>query len=179
MTDTSLAVNGQAEKADVDELLKTKSGIRLDIGCGGHKVHPTWIGMDLQPLPGVDIVHDWNVFPWPLPDECAVQVLASHVVEHVNPANGGFLRWMDEVWRLMKPGGSFVIVVPYAGSHGFWQDPTHCNGCNETTWCYFDPEHPSGLYGFYRPKPWRIRNETLKWNPATNMDVILEKRSLD
>lgn len=156
------------------ELIAAKQGIRLDIGCGSHK-QSGFVGMDHQALPGVDIVHNWNDMPWPLPDECCLTILASHVVEHVNPADGRFLSWMDECWRIMKPEGRLAIIVPYAGSHGFWQDPTHCNGCNETTWAYFDPEHTEGLfYHFYRPKPWTIK--TLNWDIATNMEVVLEKR---
>ena len=161
---------------DMAELLKANSGIRLDIGCGANKT-PGWVGMDRQALPGVDIVHNWSVFPWPLPDECALQALASHVVEHVNPADGHFLTWMDEVWRVLKPSGRLAIVVPYATSHGMFQDPTHCNFCNETTWAYFDPNHPQAgglLYAFYRPMPWRV--VTCVWDVATNMEVILEKR---
>lgn len=162
--------------ADISELLEANSGIRLDIGCGRNKT-PGWVGMDFQELEGVDIVHDWNDMPWPLPDESCLQILASHVVEHVNPANGHFLRWMDECWRLLKPNGSLAIIVPYATSHGMFQDPTHCNFCNETTWAYFDPEHyqagPS-LYGFYTPKPWRV--QTCYYDPNANMEAILRKR---
>lgn len=149
------------------------SGILLDVGCGANKL-PGHHGMDRQKLEGVDTVHDWNDLPWPFPDECALQVMAVHVIEHVSPINGFFLEWMDEVWRILKPGGRFGIVVPYATSFGYFQDPTHCNPCNEATWCYFDPEHPSQLYNFYAPKPWAIRK--CEWDVQINMEVVLEKR---
>jgi hypothetical protein len=133
--------------------------------------------MDHQPLPGVDIVHSWNDMPWPLPDESCVQILASHVVEHVNPADGGFLRWMDECWRILKPGYTLAIVAPYATSHGMFQDPTHINFVNETTFAYFDPEHYSAgglLYSFYTPRPWRV--EQCYWDPNASIEVIMRKR---
>ncbi len=155
-----------------------KTGIRLDIGCGHNKIAESWVGMDAQDVPGVDVVHNWNDFPWPFQDESVLQILASHVVEHVNPADGHFLRWMNECWRILVPNGVMGIVAPYAGSHGFWQDPTHCNGVNETTFAYFDPEHPSignGLWGFYQPQPWRIRE--CFWSPVGNIEVIMEKRN--
>jgi SAM-dependent methyltransferase len=128
----------------------------------------------------VDIV--WNVEeqPWPLPDECVLVAIASHLVEHINPAGGGFLRFMDEVWRVLKPGAQFAIAVPYAGSVGYWQDPTHCNGCNEITWAYFDPLEPNtggALYKIYKPKPWKI--ESLTWSCVGNMEVVLQKRLED
>lgn len=156
----------------IDEVLQRHSGIRLDIGCGANK-QKGFVGMDRRPLKGVDIVHDWNDYPWPLPDESCQMVMASHVVEHVNPADGGFLRWMDELWRITAVGGQVAISLPHGYSPGYLQDPTHCNPCNEATWLYFDPDH--GLYGIYEPKPWRI--EALASHPMANIELVLIKRA--
>ena len=158
----------------LDSRLSRLQGIRLDLGCGEHK-QETFVGLDVRPLPGVDIVHDVQDIPWPLPDECCLTVLASHLVEHINPAGGGFLRFMDEAWRVCVVGAQFAISCPYAGSPGYWQDPTHCNGCNQATWAYFDPRQ--SLYAIYRPRPWHI--EHITWNPVGNMEVLLRKVALD
>jgi hypothetical protein len=161
----------------IDELLRERAGIRLDIGCGAHKQGADWVGMDVRPLPGVDIVHDFEVYPWPLPDACVTVAVASHVVEHIYPARFGFIRWMDELWRVMQVGGKAALALPHGNSQGYLQDPTHCNACNETTWAYFDPEEPSTqglLWSIYKPKPWRI--EFLAWDPSANIEVILVKR---
>lgn len=166
--------------SNIESLLKERGGIRLDIGCGQNKQAPDWIGIDARDLPGVDIVHNVEVYPWPLPDECVTVAVASHLVEHINPHGGGFIRFMDEVWRVMKPGGQFAIATPHGASPGFLQDPTHCNPCNEATWAYFDPLEPNtggGLYRIYRPKPWQIKN--LSWDPAANIEVVLVKRRED
>lgn len=157
---------------NIDELLKERSGIRLDIGCG-RNIQPGFVGMDIQALPGVDIVHDWNVFPWPLPDGCVLTAVASHVVEHVNPADFHFINWMNELWRICKVGAQVALVYPHGSSQGFLQDPTHCNALNENTWWYFDPALPQ-LYNFYQPKPWKVVDR--RWSPVTNVEVILEKR---
>lgn len=148
------------------------SGIQLDIGCGGNK-QAGFVGMDARQLPGVDVVWNWNDFPWPFQDNSVLRSIASHVVEHVNPVDGNFIRWMDEVWRITVPAGQFAIAMPYGWSFGYIQDPTHCNPCNEATWAYFAPEHPSGLYNIYRPKPWKI--EMLSWDVTGNMEVLLRK----
>lgn len=173
---------------DIDELLAKKAGIRLDIGCGENKQDENFVGMDVRPLEGVDIVHDINVHPWPLPDGCVSLAVASHLVEHIprTALNGNgetifpFMAFMNEVWRVMQVGGQFAIAMPYAGSPGYFQDPTHCNPCNEITWAYFDPEavtmYGAGtLWRIYKPKPWWIKQ--LTYDPNGNMEVLLIKRN--
>jgi SAM-dependent methyltransferase len=165
-----------------DTVIAKALGIRLDIGCGGNK-QPGFVGMDIRPLPGVDIVHDINVHPWPIPDETVLVAMASHLVEHIPPmafidgkTHMLFIEFMDEVWRILKPGGEFAIALPHGDSQGYLQDPTHCNACNENTWAYFDPDNGSGLWNIYQPKPWRIK--FLNWSPAANIEVIMVKRAL-
>lgn len=167
--------------ATIEELLRQAAGVRLDIGCGANK-QPNFIGIDVQELPGVDIVHDVNIHPWPLPDECATGAMCSHLVEHIPPVafrpDGRtwfpFIEFMDEVWRILKPDGQFAISCPHGWSAGYLQDPTHCNALNENTWYYFDPDTANGLlYSFYKPKPWKV--ETLYWDLSANMEVILRK----
>lgn len=158
------------------EQLIREQGIRLDIGCGSSK-QAGFIGIDKLPLPGVDIVHDLETFPWPLPDESVSVAMASHVLEHINPAGGTFINVMNEVWRILKPKGQFAFVVPYAESFGMFQDPTHCNFINEATMNYFDPLHPSGFYNFYHPKPWKIIKQPFSRTGV--LECLLEKRPMD
>lgn len=177
---------------DIQSVLKEKGGIKLDVGCGEHKQGLDWVGLDVQELPGVDIVHDFNVHPWPLPNECVLTAIASHVLEHVPKMviDNGRTRWpfiefMNEMWRIMKPDGNFAIIVPHGASPGYMQDPTHTTQINETTWGYFDPIAYGGqLYRFYKPKPWKIRlnpmgEADLFYDPSGNMEVVLIKRRMD
>lgn len=150
--------------------------IKIDLGCGEHKPEG-FIGMDVRKLPGVDVVHDMEKTPWPFPDGCATLLSASHVVEHIDPRAFGFIKFMDEAWRVLKPEGQFRIATPYAGSTGYWSDPTHVNPCTHHTFHYFDPLQPTGLYKEYKPKPWKI--EQLYWSPDGNMEVLLSKRRED
>ncbi len=170
-----------AKDVDIAQLIKDKSGIQLDIGCGSNK-QPGYVGIDLLKLPGVDIVHDIEEIPWPLPDESVIRAIASHVLEHINPHKGVFINVMNEIWRVVKPRGQFAFVVPHGESPGFIQDPTHCNPMNETTMHYFDPdpEHSNigpALYNFYHPKPWKII--TQYFDRAGNLEILLEKRPMD
>lgn len=146
--------------------------LQLDLGCGGNK-QKGFIGMDLRALPGVDIVHDIEVFPWPLESGCCQTVVASHLVEHIKPWYS--IPFMDECWRVLQEGGKLLIATPYPGSRGFWQDPTHCNGWSEATFQYFDPRYP--LYGIYQPKPWEIKKGFPVYQSNGNLEVILTKVS--
>jgi len=159
------------------DLLKSKDKVKLDIACGSHKQGPDWVGIDIQARPGVDIVHDIEVYPWPLPDNCVDIAVGSHIAEHIDPTHFGFINWMNEIWRVLKYEGALMLSLPYAGSPGYWQDPTHVNPCNENTWIYFDPLHPSGFYSFYQPKPWKLTNIT--WDTQGFMEVAMEKRRED
>lgn len=163
-----------------DDLVK-KHGIHLDIG-GGNNPNPGAINIDILPLPKVDIVWDLEDTPWKVdgkvfPAESVSIATASHVLEHIDPHKGVFIAVMNEIWRVLRPEGQFAFVVPHAESPGMMQDPTHCNFINETTMHYFDPLSETQLYQFYRPKPWKIVQQV--FNPAGNLEVLLEKRKLD
>lgn len=190
----------------IEELI-TDQGIRLDIG-GGNNPQPGFVNIDILDLPKVDIVHNIELTPWPLPDESVSLAMASHLLEHISPAPDSartdalikllvrkgvisqtesdkelghpgsvFLNVMNEIWRILKPGGQFAFVVPYAESFGMYQDPTHINFINEATMGYFDPLHPSGYYAFYKPKPWKIIKQPFSRSGV--LECLLEKRPLD
>ena len=160
------------------KLLEDKGAImKLDLGSGENQ-EPGFINMDCRKLTGIDIVHDIESLPWPLPDGCATLVMARHLVEHINPANFGFINFMNECWRVLKIDGQMLITTPYGGSVGYWGDPTHINGCTNFTWNYFDPLTTDGLYyRQYRPKPWKIIS--CYWSSDGNMEVLLSKRKED
>jgi hypothetical protein len=186
---------------NIDDLLKNAAGIKLDIGCGAQKQGADWIGLDLQNIPGVDIVWDMNIHPWPLPDECVTTAICSHVLEHIpkvaldysrpsNPTRFPLIEFMDEIWRVMKPDGHLAIAVPHGASESFIQDPTHASPLNEITFYYFDPlfkagEAPPGyLYQFCKCKPWKImegprKEPMLFYNPQGYIEIVLIKRRMD
>lgn len=158
------------------DLLAKRKISYVDIGCGGNKQGKDWFGIDYRSLPGVDLVQDLEKFPWVIPSESFDIAVASHVVEHIQPTHGIFISWMNEVWRILKPGGEFMISAPYAGSIGMFRDPTHCNFVNEETWSYFAPHDQlfqGGLYGIYAPLPWEIKINT--WHVTGNIEVALKK----
>jgi len=152
-----------------EKLFKEKSGVRIDFGCGNNCTKG-WIGVDKRKLKGVDIIQDLQETPWlNIPSNCCILGLLSHVYEHIEPKYR--LQVMDELWRVMKPGGQLFISAPYATSMGAFQDPTHYPAPNEATFQYFDKRFP--LYKIYKPKPWNLIRNT--WQLNGNIEAILEK----
>jgi len=158
------------------ELVREKT--RVQVKLGGRDSQPGFIIMNDEAGPAVDICHDFEKYPYPIPSDSVDMLVAPDLVEHINPANKGMIKWMNECWRILKLNGEFLIATPYAGSMGYYQDPCHVNPCNEATWYYFDPMQANGtLYSVYRPKPFKIIKTA--WVQTGNMEVLLAKRPLD
>ncbi len=66
----------------------------------------SYVGCDMRPGPGVDRVEDVSSIG--LPDFSAGTVLCIETFEHVFEVRRAF----DEVYRILKPGGIFVITTP-------------------------------------------------------------------
>jgi SAM-dependent methyltransferase len=104
----------------------------LDLGCGARKVEGAF-GIDAVRLPGVDLVHDLESRPFPLPDDCADEVVLHHVLEHFADP----LPLMEEVWRLTRPGGRVRIRTPHYSGPYAWIDPTHRRAFTSQSFHYF------------------------------------------
>lgn len=95
--------------------------MKLNLGSG-HVHLPQaegWINLDANPNTGCDVAA--YVPPLPFGDESLDHILASHFIEHVPDT----IALMNECWRVLKPGGTMKVFVPYALSHAAFQDPQH------------------------------------------------------
>lgn len=86
----------------------------------------------------------------PFPDNSIESVISHHALEHIGP---GFMKLMDEVHRVLKPGGLFRIIVPAFPSHAAVADPTHVRYFCEGTWVTWtgSPGGPKYTDGFAEP----------------------------
>lgn len=92
----------------------------LDVGCGQHKL-PGSIGIDIVENSQADVVHDVTDTPWPFKNDSFDLVFANHFVEHVDD----LLIFFNEVHRVLKPGGRFIMQVPYFRCVDAYADITH------------------------------------------------------
>ncbi len=113
-----------------------KGGLKvLDVGCGTSKT-PGAVGIDFHPLPGVDVVHDLNQLPWPLESGTFDEIKILDVIEHLDNT----IKIMEEIHRLLKPGGTvYIRVVPWNHRYAF-SDPTHVKFFTEISFKFFTGE---------------------------------------
>jgi SAM-dependent methyltransferase len=117
--------------------------VKLDIGCGTKK-HEGFIGIDRLKFDGVDVVCEVGVAPLPYDDNTVDEVYSSHFLEHL--AAGERIQFVNELFRVMKPGAKATIIVPHYASSRAYGDPTH-------QW------PPIGeFWFFYLKKEWRMAN---------------------
>jgi predicted SAM-dependent methyltransferase len=115
----------QLQALGIDEHVRD---LKLHIGCGGHHLKD-WINLDNHPAPLTTNL-DWGL---PLPTGSTRFVFLSHLLEHLfYPAQSH--RLLDEIHRVLMPGGVVRIVVPdieqclraYAdGDESFFRDRRH------------------------------------------------------
>lgn len=92
----------------------------LDVGCGPSKI-PGAVGIDLVELPGVDVVHDLNLRPWPFEANTFARICCRHSLSHLE----NLVTTMEEIHRIAKPDAVVEIVAPHFTSDNFNTDPTH------------------------------------------------------
>ena len=139
-------MNSPAEK------LPASPPTKLDLGCGPNKKPGFW-GVDSRAFPGVDEVVDLNG-PWPWDTSSIEEIHMSHTLEHFEAIER--VHVLNEMWRVLKNGGTAFIVTPYWCSNRAFGDFTH-------KW----PPVCEMLY-FYLDKTWRASNaphNDKQWNP--------------
>jgi SAM-dependent methyltransferase len=79
------------------------------------------VGIDVSPDTEADIVHDLNTFPYPLEDSGFDEVVMQDVLEHLREP----VKVLDELHRVLRPGGRLQLRTPHFSSALAYSDPTH------------------------------------------------------
>lgn len=127
--------------------------LKLDLGCGPNK-QPDHLGVDMRKFPGVDVVLDLGKDDWPWANESVAEAHSSHFLEHLTSPER--IHFMNELHRVLVPGGKCKIIVPIWSSSRAYGDPTHqWPPIGEMTFLYFS-------------RDWRHKNAPhtdIAWNP--------------
>jgi SAM-dependent methyltransferase len=111
---------------------------KLDFGCGQAKTSG-FIGLDTYSTPGVDVVHDFNVFPYPFSDNTFDEIICKSSLEHVDD----FIKTVTELHRISKPDALITVYCPHFSGPDAYRDPTHKTFFS---YCTFDIFTNGGSY---------------------------------
>jgi len=108
--------------------------LELGPGRGGSIPDTVCIGLNPSADPGCQVYFDLNG-GIPLPDESVLYCHSNQVLEHITREK--FIEFMNDLFRVMIPGGKTMHCVPHWQSPYAWGDPTHYNVFTEATFQYF------------------------------------------
>jgi SAM-dependent methyltransferase len=146
--------------------------MKLNLGCCD-ALMPGLVNVDIIPGPGVDEVADLRE-PWPWPDDSVAFIRAVDIIEHLPDK----IFTMNEMWRVLMPGGEAEIAVPTTDGPGAWQDPTHVSFWNRRSFLYYEAGNPyrerfARSYGV-RAKFRVIREQTDQTQDGPRLTIWLE-----
>jgi SAM-dependent methyltransferase len=131
------------KRATLKKVKPAPAPLKLDLGCGKNK-REGFHGVDSRPFDGVDTVVDlvarakgFNVVntehggkeampkfrPWPWKEASVEEAHSSHFVEHLHADER--IHFVNELYRILKPGGKAQIIVPHWSSCRAYGDLTH------------------------------------------------------
>lgn len=112
--------------------------LRLDLGCGSTPKEG-FIGVDVRQFGNVGVVCDLAKQPWPWADSSVDEVHCSHMLEHVPRLER--IHFVNELWRVLKPGAKATIITPHWASVRAYADVTHeWPPVVPMFWAYLDAE---------------------------------------
>ena len=116
--------------------------MKLNLGCGYKKLKG-YINLDsrkeVKPDKVVDVSKGLSY-----DDNSIDEVRAFDFLEHLHPDKTIFV--VEEIFRVLKPGGKLEHFTPSTDGRGAFQDPTHRSFWNINTWLYFMNDEYRALY---------------------------------
>ena len=136
--------------------------MNINLGCGDKKIDGA-IGVDCRKTDAVDI--RWNLSRkwWPFRKERFDNAYAMDIVEHMIDV----FRFIDNVWRILKPKGMLYIRTTYFDSEQAYKDPTHFHFFTLESFDFCDPETLTGSqYNWYTKYKWKILSRSKEGEEA-------------
>lgn len=130
--------------------------MKLNLGCSD-RFKPGYMNVDLVDCRTNTSVEFRQVDlsqPWPWPDSSVEEIVVDDIIEHLPDK----ILTMNEIHRVLIPGGLVHIFVPTTDGRGAWQDPTHVSYWNRNSFLYYTQNDPHytrfheayGIHGCFR-----------------------------
>lgn len=140
--------------------------MKLNVGCGFSK-QAGYVNVDKFAACEPDQLMDAEAFPWPFDDNSADEILFNHSLEHMGADPAVFLRLIQEIYRVCRPGAQVRINVPHPRHDDFLNDPTHVRAITPDMLCLFSKRQneiwrtsgaANSLFAFYLDVDFEIRH---------------------
>lgn len=156
------SVNSQMYSQYIWRMAETwarREGLALiDLGAA-HGKPEGYVGLDHCVGPGVDRVCDLEQ-GIPLADNSVGLVRASDFVEHIRDT----VHLMNEIYRVLAPGGWLFLGIPSTDGRGAFMDPTHVSWWNSNSlWYYTLPQFAAFVPGIAARFQ---RSRVITWYPS-------------
>ena len=105
--------------------------MNLNLGSCDRRIEG-FLSVDI--VPPADVICDLSQ-SWPWDDSSVDAIKAFDIIEHLPDR----IHTMNEMWRVLVPGGCAEIVTPNASrGAGYFQDPQHCSPWCLNSFQYFE-----------------------------------------
>lgn len=106
---------------DKNGRLRGTGPINLELGCGAYRQFPGAVSVDALDFPSVDVVGEVTQVLRALTRDRVCAVKSWHFLEHVEDIPA----LLEELARVVRPGGTVEFTVPHFSNPYFYSDPTH------------------------------------------------------
>ncbi len=107
---------------------------KVYLGAGKHHIDG-WLHVDRHPFRNTDIVADVAA-GLPFLDSSIQEIYTQDFMEHLPPESK--IDVINEIWRVLKPGGRMEHYIPNAGSANDFSSPTHLSHWSLTQFEHFN-----------------------------------------
>lgn len=116
--------------------------MKINLGCGYRKIEG-YLNIDNRSEVNPDLVCD-VLSGLPFDDDSVDYVLANDFLEHI--PLGHTAKVIDDIYRILKDGGTFESLTPSTDGRGAFMDFTHCSFWNRNSFMYFMVDEYRKLY---------------------------------
>lgn len=138
--------------------------LQLNLGCGLKKL-PGFVNVDCEPSVAPDVATDLAYRKWPWAESSVDRVICSHLLEHIGD---GFFFFLQELYRVCRPGAVVHIAVPHPRHNIFLQDPTHVRPVMPETFLGFSKQYceEQAAKGCYYTPFWKLHGVNFHFDSA-------------
>jgi hypothetical protein len=131
---------------------------KLNLGSGNNYLEG-YVNVDDNIHVKADVVHDLNSYPYPFGADEFEEILADHVIEHLDDP----LDFLQESYRISKDGAKTIIKCPHFSCN--WLHPRHKSAISTKLFDFLDKNNSE----YYQRADFAVEKIILKWLRNTNL----------